>query len=242
MIGVEHLQFPGESAAYRSARNALLDEEMALRRQLERVSAQRRALPPGGLAQDHVFEGLDDKGRPVLIKLSELFAPGKESLALYSFMYGPERERACPACTHFLDSFDGAVNHASQRINIFIVAKSPLARLLAFARERGWAHLTFLSTAGNSYDRDYFGDSLALSPAMRRQQDFKDGEEWDMPMLNVFRRESAGVRHFWGSEMLYVPPEPGQEYRHNDLLDPLWNLLDTMPEGRGEFEPKLTYP
>jgi predicted dithiol-disulfide oxidoreductase (DUF899 family) len=240
---MEHLHFPGESAAYRTARNALLCEEMALRRQIERVNMQRRALPAGGLLrEDYVFEGPDDKGRAVPMKLSELFAPGKDSLALYSFMYGPERERPCPGCTHFLDSFDGVVRHASQRINIFIVAKSPLTRLLALARERGWAHLSFLCTAGNTYDRDYFGDSLALSPAMRRQQDFKDGEEWDMPMLNVFRREGEVVRHFWGSEMLYVPAEPDQDYRHNDALDPLWNLLDTTPEGRGMFQPKLLYP
>ncbi len=134
------------------------------------------------------------------------------------------------------------VRHASHRTSVFIVAKSPLARLLTLARERGWAHLKFLSTAGNTYDRDYFGDSRALSPAMRHQQNFKDGEEWDVPMLNVFRLDGSAVRHFWGSEMLYVPPEPGQDYRHNDMLDPLWNLLDNTPEGRGEFEPKLTYP
>jgi predicted dithiol-disulfide oxidoreductase (DUF899 family) len=237
-----HLHFPGESVAYRSARNALLDEEMALRRHIERVSAQRRALPPGGaLREDYVFEGVGADEQPARIKLSELFAPGKDSLALYSFMYGPERKRPCPGCTHFLDSLDGAARHAGQRINLYIVAKSPLARLLAFARERGWARLAFLSTAGNSYDRDYFGDSIGLSPAVRRQQDFKDGEEWDMPMLNVFRKEGGAVRHFWGSEMLYVPKEPGQDYRHNDLLDPLWNLLDTTPEGRGKFEPRLAY-
>jgi predicted dithiol-disulfide oxidoreductase (DUF899 family) len=156
-------------------------------------------------------------------------------------MYGPERNRPCPGCTHFLDSFDGVARHALQRINLCIVAKSPLARLIAFAHERGWAHLTFLSTAGNSYDRDYFGDSMGLSAAMRRQQDFKDGQEWDMPMLSVFRREGGAIRHFWSSELLYVPAEPGQQYRHNDLLDPLWNLLDTTPEGRGQFEPKLVY-
>ena len=99
-----------------------------------------------------------------------------------------------------------------------------------------------MSTAGNNYDRDYFGDSTALSPAMRDQQEFKDGEEWDMPMLNVFRREGSAIHHFWGSELLYVPPEPGQQYRHNDLLDPLWNMFDVTPEGRGNFEPKLAYP
>jgi predicted dithiol-disulfide oxidoreductase (DUF899 family) len=239
---LQHLHFPGEDSIYRTTRNALLAEEIALRRQIERVNVQRRALPPGGrVREDYVFEGLGADGTPVPLKLSELFAPGKDSLAIYSFMYGPERKRPCPGCTHILDSFDGVARHASQGINLFIVAKSPLARLFAFARERGWAHLTFLSTAGNTYDRDYFGDSLGLTPAMRKQQDFKDGEEWDMPMLNVFRRDGDVVRHFWGSEMLYVPPEPNQDYRHNDLMDPLWNLLDTTPEGRGKFEPKLAY-
>jgi predicted dithiol-disulfide oxidoreductase (DUF899 family) len=238
---LEHLHFPGENAAYRAARNTLLDEEMALRRQIERVNAQRRALPPGGPVGEYVFEGLGADGHPKPLKLLELFGPGKDSLALYSFMYGPERERPCPGCTHMLDSLDGVARHASQGINLFIVAKSPLVRLLAFARERGWVHLTFLSTAGNTYDRDYFGDSIGLSAAMRKQQDFKGGKEWDMPMLNVFRRDGGAVRHFWGSEMLYVPPEPGQDYRHNDLLDPLWNLLDTTPEGRAKFEPKLAY-
>ena len=128
------------------------------------------------IAQDYVFEGLAANGQPVPMKLSELFAPGKESLALYSFMYGPDRERPCPGCTHFLDSLDGVARHAPQRINLYVVAKSPLARLLAWARERGWNHLVFLSTNGNT-----------------------------------------------------------------DLMDPLWNLLDTVPEGRGDFEAKLGY-
>jgi predicted dithiol-disulfide oxidoreductase (DUF899 family) len=239
---IEHLSFPGEDETYRTARNALLEEEIALRRQIERVSAQRRALPRGGVvSQDYVFEGLGADGQPVSMKLSELFAPDKNSLALYSFMYGLDRERPCPGCTHFLDSLDGVARHSPQRLNLFIVAKSPLARLLAFAREREWPHLGFLSTAGNSYDRDYFGDSQGLSPRIRKQQDFSDGKEWDMPMLNVFKREGNTIRHFWGSEILYAPTEPDQDYRHNDLLDPLWNLLDTTPEGRGDFQPKVTY-
>ena len=238
----EHVAFPNESAAYRKARNTLLDAEMELRRQLERVAAQRRTLPPGGVVEtDYVFEALGPNGNPVSKKMSHLFTDGKDSLVLYSFMYGPERDRPCPGCTHFLDSFDGVARHATQRVNLYIVAKSPLARLLAFARERGWQHLSFLSTAGNTYDRDYYGDSLGLSRALRIQQEFKDGEEWDMPMLNVFRREGDTIRHCWGSELLWVPPEEGQEYRHNDLIDPLWNLFDTTPEGRGDFDPQLDY-
>lgn len=240
---LHHIHFPNESARYRQARNVLLAEEMELRRQVERVAAQRRALPPGGeLREDYVFEGAGADGRPARVRLSELFAPGKDTLAVYSFMFGPERERPCPGCTHFLDALDGAARHAAQRVNLAVVAKSPLPRILAFADERGWRWLRLLSTAGNTYDRDYFGDSTALPPAVRRQQEFKDGEEWDMPILNVFRRDGGTIRHFWGSELLYVPPEPEQEYRHNDLLDPLWNLFDVTPEGRGDFDPKLSYP
>jgi predicted dithiol-disulfide oxidoreductase (DUF899 family) len=239
---LQRIHFPNESPQYRRARDALLEEEMELRRQIERVAALRRALPPGGaIPEDYVFEAAGAGGKPKRVRLSELFAPGKDTLAIYSFMFGPERERPCPGCTHFLDGLDGAARHIAQRINLAVVAKSPLPRILSFAEERGWRWLQLLSTAGNAYDRDYFGDSTGLAPAVRKQQEFKDGEEWDMPILNVFRRSRDGIHHFWGCELLYVPPEPGQEYRHNDLLDPVWNMFDLAPEGRGDFQPKLDY-
>ena len=234
---LHHLTIPGESAGYRVARNRLLIEEMALRRQIESVAALRRALPAGGkVAQDYVFDGDDGP-----LKLSDLFKPGKDTLAIYSFMYGPDVELPCTGCTHFLDGLEGMVQHITQRISLAVVAKSPLPRLQALARTRGWRALPLLSTHGNSYDHDYFGDSSGLPDAVLKQQEFKAGEEWDMPMLNVFHRSGKVIRHFWGSELLYVPPEPGQEYRHNDALDSLWNMLDLTPEGRGDFDPQLSY-
>jgi predicted dithiol-disulfide oxidoreductase (DUF899 family) len=244
---LHHVQFPNETAAYRGARNALLAEEMELRRQIEQVAAHRRALPEGGqIPEDYVFDRAGPDGQATRVKFSRLFertrdTPTKDTLAVYSFMFGPEREQPCPGCTHFLDSLDGAAPHILQRINLVVVAKSPLPRLLDLARKRGWRNLVLLSTAGNTYDRDYFGDSTALPAAVRRQQDFTDGEEWDMPILNVFRRDGDTIRHFWGSELLYVPAEPAQEYRHNDLLNPLWNMLDLTPDGRGNFQPQVTY-
>ena len=233
-----HLNIPGESAVYRAARNKLLTEEMALRRQTESVAALRRALPAGGIvAKDYLCNGDDG-----LLKLSDLFRPGIDTLAIYSFMYGPEKELPCTGCTHFLDGLDGMVQHITQRINLAVVAKSPLPRLLALARARRWRALPLLSTNGNSYDRDYFGDSSGLPDAVPKQQAFKAGEEWDMPMLNVFHRRGKVISHFWGSEILYMPAEPGQEYRHNDALDSLWNMLDLTPAGRGDFQPQLSYP
>jgi predicted dithiol-disulfide oxidoreductase (DUF899 family) len=173
---MEHLHYPNESAAYRTARNALLDDEIALRAQIEAVAARRRALPPGGeVPQDYVFERIGRTSMPEKVKMSELFGP-HDTLMLYSFMYGPEREEPCPGCTHLLDGIEGAARHIGQRAAFHVVAKSPIARLAAWAHTRGWEHLSLLSTAGNSYDADYFGDTSKFSDGMRAQHRVPPGK------------------------------------------------------------------
>jgi predicted dithiol-disulfide oxidoreductase (DUF899 family) len=214
--------FPGEDAAYREARDRLLESEKALRRQVEAVAAERRALPPGGLVQDYVFhEGADGRA----VRLSDLF--GETSvLLLYSYMYGPAMERPCASCSSILDGLDGQVTHVGQKVAIAAVAQSPIDRILAFAGPRGWRNLRLVSASGTTYQRDYRGES-------------ETGAQ--MPMLNVFRKSPDGIRHAWASELLLAPPEPGQDPRHADMFWPLWNLLDVSPEGRGDFRPSLTY-
>lgn len=221
------IRFPGESVTYRAARERLLAQEVELRRATEAVAAARRELPAGGIVpEDYEFEGAGPDDAPTSVRLSELIAPGKDTLVLYSFMFGPDMEHACPGCTHLLDQLDGAVPHVGQRVNVAVVAKSPLPRILAFAAERGWRHLPLLSAAGNTYNRDYHGET-------------GDGQ---MPMLNVFRREDGAIRHVWGSELLYTPSDPDQDPRHLDSIDPVWNLLDFTPEGRGaDWQPQLQY-
>lgn len=221
-------RFPGETPSYRRARNDLLAAEIKLRRAVEAVAAKRRKLPRGGLLlQDYVFTGVTGPDRTGPVKLSELFAAGKHVLAIYSFMYGTKMERACPMCTSMLDSLDGAAPHIGQRVNLAVVAKSPLTRILAFARKRGWRRLQLLSSAGNDFNRDYWAETA-------------DGAQ--MPMLNVFVKHGEEIRHFWGSELLYAPSDRGQNPRHIDLVWPLWNLFDVTPEGRGnEWYPKLEY-
>lgn len=239
---MEHLSYPGESAEYRAARNRLLDAEIALRRQIEEVAAMRRALPPGGaVLEDYKFERVGANGMPEKVRLSQLFGD-KPSVILYSFMYGPDRNEPCPGCTHTLDGLDGAVQHAEQRMPIYIVAKSPLARLIALAHERGWDHLTLLSDTEGRYTADYFGDTSKLSQAMRTERNHDLSRNFDEPMYNVFTRDGDTIRHFWGSELVYAPEEPGQNHRAGDLVDPVWGLLDMSPEGRGEFFPSLSYP
>ncbi|MGH9030971.1 MAG: DUF899 family protein [Acidimicrobiia bacterium] len=225
------MTFPGESAEYRAARDWLLEHEIELRRVTERVAAARRELPPGGpVADDYVFDGPGADGTPTSVKFSELFAPGKDTLVIYNMMFprAPDEDLPCPSCTQFLDAFDGVTEHASQRINVAVVAKAPLPRILAHAETRGWRRLRLLSSGGNTYNRDYFGET-------------PDGQQ-QLPMLNVFRRDGEAIRHFWGSELLYAPSEPGQDPRHAETIDPLWNLFDFTPEGRGtDWYPALSY-
>ena len=188
--------------------------------------------------RDYVFERIGKTSMPEKVKMSELFGP-HDTLILYSFMYGPDRELPCSGCTHLLDGIDGAARHIGDRAAFHVVAKSPIARLAAWAHTRGWEHLSLLSTAGNDYDADYFGDTSKLSKGMRAQHEVGDGENWDETIFNVFHRQGSTIRHFWGSEMAFAPSEPNQDHRAGDLVDPLWNLLDMTPEGRGDYFPTV---
>jgi predicted dithiol-disulfide oxidoreductase (DUF899 family) len=224
------VRFPGESKAYRTARNHLLQAEIDLRRQIERVAALRRKLPVGGaVPEDYAFDeragSLAGSAPPRAVRLSELFDKDA-SLIVYSFMYGPEDE-PCPSCTSILDSMNGAAPHVMQRVNLAVVAKSPIERIRDFAKVRGWNNLRLLSSAKNSYNRDYHSESATGS---------------QMPNLNVFVKRGNQVHHVFSTEMLFGPSDPGQDNRHVDLIWPLWNLYDFTPEGRGvDWHPRLSY-
>jgi predicted dithiol-disulfide oxidoreductase (DUF899 family) len=232
---------------YRAARDRLLELELQLRQETEAVAEARRDLPPGGVVpEDYVFRGIGADGASTDVRLSDLFAPGRDSLAIYSMMFprdpGDERpgpqagqtarlplaEGPCPSCTALLDQLDGAVEHVSQHMNFAVVAKAPVERVVAFAEERGWRRLRLVSSAGNTYNRDY----LAETP---------EGDQ--RPMLNVFHRDGDVIRHFWGSELFYAPTDPGQDPRHVGTLEPVWNFFDLTPEGRpADWDEQLSYP
>lgn len=240
------IAFPGESPEYRAERDRLLQLEIGLRRAMEAVAAARRRLPHGGVVpQDYVFRGRGADGEPADVRLSELFAAGKDSLVVYSMMFprDPEDDRPgpgggrtallpllqgpCPSCTALLDQLDGAAEHVSQRLNLAVVGKAALPHILGFAEDRGWRRLRLLSSSGNTYNRDYFGETA-------------DGRQ--RPMLNVFHRNADTIQHSWGSELLYAPTEPGQDPRHVGTIEPLWNLYDLTPEGRGtDSDEQLSY-
>jgi predicted dithiol-disulfide oxidoreductase (DUF899 family) len=211
---------------------------------MEAVASARRRLPSGGVVSDYVFQGAGSDGKPTDVRLSELFVPGLDSLVVYSMMFprdpGDERpgpasgqtallpliEGPCPSCTALLDQLEGAADHFSQRANLVAIGRRR-CRASFFAEERGWRRLRLLSSAGNTYNRDY-----ATQTAEGHQR----------PMLNVFHRDGDTIRHFWGSELLYAATDPGQDARHVGTIEPLWNLFDFTSECRpSDWDEQLRY-
>ncbi len=213
---------PGESAEYRRARTALLAEEIELRRHIERVAEQRRALPPGAeVLTDYQFQSKDGP-----VKLADLFGD-KQTLVIYTYMFGPQREKPCPMCTSLLSAWDGEARDIEQRIALAIVARSPIERLLAFGNQRGWRNLRLYSDTSGDFSRDYHAITA-------------DGG--DDAGYHVFTRRDGKIRHFWSGEMGFETADPGQDPRGAPDFMPIWTVLDTTPEGRGtDWYPKLDY-
>lgn len=217
------MTIPNESPEYRRARDALLAEEIELRRHIERVADMRRALPPGGQASgNYRFEGAGGE-----VDLEGLFGD-KQTLVVYSYMFGPQRERPCPMCTSLLSAWNGEAQDIGQRVSLAVVARSPYARLAAFARERGWKHLRLYSDLTGEYSRDYGAIG-------------ENGRD-DEPAITVFTRRDGSVRHFWSGELRGPSADPGQDPRGAPDPMPIWTVLDMTPEGRGtDWYPKLNY-
>ena len=214
-------RFPGESAEYRRAREALLAEEIELRRHIERVAEQRRALPAGRLVKDYRFEG--ENGT---VSLADLFG-GKQTLIVYSYMFGPQRERPCPMCTSLLSAWDGEALDIEQRVALAVVARSPIERLVTFKKQRGWRNLKLYSDTSGEYSRDHHAIG---------------SNGGDDPAYNVFTRRDGTIRHFYAGEMGFETADPGQDPRGAPDLMPIWTILDTTPEGRAaDWYPSLDY-
>ena len=220
LVATNKAHFPNESAEYRTARNALLIEEIELRRQLERAAEKRRALPAGGaIAKD--YELIAEDGP---VAFSTLFGD-KETLLVYSMMFGPQRKAPCPMCTSFLAAWNGVAFNLRQRVAMVVTARSPIERLIAYQKQRGFAHLRFVSDATGEYTRSY------VHP-----------EDADVPGFSVFTRRDGTIRHFYSGEMSGEMTDPGQDPRGGPDMDPLWLMLDLTPEGRGtDWYPKLEY-
>jgi predicted dithiol-disulfide oxidoreductase (DUF899 family) len=205
-------QYPNESREYREARDLLLRDEQALIDNVKAVAARRRSLPPGGeLKEDYAFQWANDGKVGTSVKFSELFGD-KNTLLLYSFMYGPSWDKPCPSCTSLVDGFDRSSYQVTRHAAFVAIAKAPADRINAWAKERGWSQIALVSGSASTYQADYKCQG--------------DSDDMQLPVMHVFRKQGGKILHFWGTET---------SSNHLDTVWPYWNLMDFTPEGRPDI-------
>jgi predicted dithiol-disulfide oxidoreductase (DUF899 family) len=186
-------------------------------------SASQHSAAPSRLAVESL-KTMSLKAPNGAVRLSQLFGD-KDTVVIYSMMFGPQRERACPMCTAMLTSWEGTARNLRERVALAVTARSPIERLLDFKKERGWQSLQIYSDIKGDYTRSYVS-----------------ADDGDVPGLAVFTRCDGTVRHFWSGEMSGEMADPGQDPRGAPDLDSLWTILDLTPAGRGAtWYPKLEY-
>jgi predicted dithiol-disulfide oxidoreductase (DUF899 family) len=214
-----------ESAEYRKLRAELLEAEIALKDQRERVAALRRQLPTDTPVEDYGFRCIDlaGNGAPQKRRLSELFDDADKPLVLMQFMFGEAQTSACPMCTMWADGYDGVIPHLRERLNFGVVVAGDVELFAEHARSRGWRNLRLLSSSGTSFKRD-FG--------------MQNAEGGQSPGVSVFTLAANGTpRHFYTGGALMADGH----FRGMDLLSPVWSFFDLTPQGRGDWWPSLSY-
>jgi predicted dithiol-disulfide oxidoreductase (DUF899 family) len=223
-----------EKNEYRKLRDQLLEAEIALKDQRETVAALRRQLPMGPAVEtDYIFrEGpadIQDKSPDAFrdVRLSELFAPGKDRLIVDHMMWGSNDKSACPMCTMWADGYNAIAPHVSQKANFVLVAKVEIEKLRDWGRRRGWNNIRLLSSGQSTFNTDFHVEN----------------DKQQHPGVSVFSREPDGkIHHFYTTEASLRPgPNGNPNHRGIDLYTPVWNLFDLLPEGRENWSPKLSY-
>src|SRR6202171_44806 len=213
------MKFNGESNEYRKLRDQLLEAESELKDQRERVAVLRRQLSMGALVEsDYIFrEGPSDirDDSPANfrdVRLSQLFAPGKDRRIIDHMMWEANDKLPCPMCNMWADGYAGIAQHVSDKVNFVLVSKVDIARLREWGRRRGWDKIRLLSSHDNTFNRDFLVED----------------EKGQRPAVSVFRRAPDGKIYFtYTTEMSRAPGH----HRGIDPFSPVWHLLDLLPEG-----------
>lgn len=215
----------GSSEEYVAARVELAKAERVLRDRIEQVAAARRRMPPGLVLGEYTFaEGPADLGRPEPVRrtsLRELFGD-HDTLVVYHLMFHPDADEACPMCSMWVDGFHGVAHHLAQHTAFAVIAKAPLPKLRAWALRRGWDGLRILSSHGTTFNAELNAERA-------------DGNQ--RPMVSVFTAEGDAVRHRYTLPANFLD----DAQRGIDLLSPVWNILDLLPQGRGEWYAENSY-
>jgi predicted dithiol-disulfide oxidoreductase (DUF899 family) len=206
-------RYPNESQEYRDAREELLKYEEELIEKTKALAERRRSLPLGGeLKEDYVFQWANEGKVGEKVKFSGLFGD-KNTLLLYSFMFGPNWDNPCPSCTSLVDGFDRSWYQVTRDAAFVAIAKAPAERIDEWAKQRGWTQIDLVSGFESPYQADYKCQG--------------ETDDMQLPVMHVFTKKDGKIYHFWGTETMS---------NHVDTVWPYWNLMDFTPEGRPNLQ------
>jgi predicted dithiol-disulfide oxidoreductase (DUF899 family) len=107
-----------------AARKELLAKEKQLTREMDALSAERRALPWVKVEKEYIFDTPNGEK-----SLADLF-DGRSQLIVKHFMLGPGWKEGCVGCSFEVDHVEGALTHLEHHDVTFIaVARAPLAEI-----------------------------------------------------------------------------------------------------------------
>jgi predicted dithiol-disulfide oxidoreductase (DUF899 family) len=208
-----------------AARKDLLAAEKDATRMLDRLNAQRRALPMVPVEKPYVFDTPD--GEATLLGLFE----GRRQLIVYHFMFHRDRGEGCPGCSFLVDNLGHLAHLHARDTTLALVSRAPLAELLRFRARMGWT-LPWYSSWGSDFNYDFHvSQDEAVAPVEYNYRDQAEmlarGETGnltgELPGISVFLRDGEQVFHSYSS---YA--------RGLDTLLTTYHYLDLTPFGRGE--------
>jgi predicted dithiol-disulfide oxidoreductase (DUF899 family) len=233
----------GTREEWLAARLELLKAEKELTHRGDEVARQRQALPWVRIEKDYRFD--TDEGSA---SLADLFR-GRSQLLVYHFMFGPEYEAACPACSAIADGFNGVVVHLENHdVAMTAVSRAPLAKLQAYKRRMGWT-FPWASSRDSDFNFDFH---VSITEEQEREGPVE--YNYDERDLRPLLEEGEGPREFAAMCGTDVPSflrqapgmsafalEDGAVYHTYSAyargLDGLWGMyqwLDRAPLGRNE--------
>jgi predicted dithiol-disulfide oxidoreductase (DUF899 family) len=233
----------GTREEWLAARLELLEAEKELTRRGDEVARQRQALPWVRIEKDYLFE--TDEGRA---SLADLFR-GRSQLLVYHFMFGPDYDAGCLACSTIADGFNGFATHlAYHDVMLWVVSRAPIEKLQAYKRRMGWSFPW--ASASGSFNYDFH---VSLSEEEERagayEYNFREAQVWSPPedIRRPFDAWAATTGTDWPT---YARERPGMSafvlddgaVHHTYSayargLDGLWGMyqwLDRAPFGRNE--------
>jgi predicted dithiol-disulfide oxidoreductase (DUF899 family) len=217
------------SEDYIKARDELLQEEFALSQHVQKVAALRRKLPEGAVMKDYTFsEGPTDisaAGPITSTTLADLGSDGR-SIVIYHLMFGADDEEPCPMCALWVDGMNGVAKHVAQHTNFAIIGRAPIEKLRAYAAKRHWDDIRILSSYENDFNKDMSVEHPAWSP-----------ETDQLPGISIFKKDGDQIKHVYSVS----PHFTATTIRGMDQMSPFWNLLDLVPEGRGDKNASNSY-